>query len=59
MAESDKNVGDAKTNNDRHKHHHMLKLIVHSNARGADGRPNEFDLGHAAEGEASKHEDRT
>jgi hypothetical protein len=31
----DENVRDAKTDNDRRKHHHMLKLIVHSNASAA------------------------
>src|ERR1700730_15138966 len=34
-AHPDENVGDAKTDDDRRKHHHVLKLIVHSNASEA------------------------
>ncbi len=32
----DEDIGDAKTDNDRRKHHHMLELIVHWSALGAN-----------------------
>ena len=47
---ADENVCDAKTDNDRRKHHHMLELVCHFNsfACGLFVRPNENKMSDGA-----------